>query len=77
VTRHLGDRTLAERTNPQVAEPVLTPAWVRDAGRDVPGVLLAWERRGGSWWGLVTWDPLRGRETVWIPAGRLQPIQQR
>jgi hypothetical protein len=51
VTNHIGERTLAERVTPR--PDLLIPVWVRDTGRHVPGVLLAWEKRAGTWWGLV------------------------
>lgn len=31
--------------------------WVRDGNTDYPGVLVRWENRGGTWWGLVAWAP--------------------
>jgi hypothetical protein len=77
MSRHLGDRTLGERTRAQEPEPLLTPVWVRDEGRHVPGVLLAWEKRGARWWGLIVWDAGRGREHTWLPAMRLAPIAPR
>lgn len=77
MTRHIGDRTLQQRVAPAAAEQLLTPVWVCDAGRLVPGVLLAWDRRDGSWWGLVAWDTGRGQERIWLPAGRLSPIAAR
>ena len=76
VTRHIGDRTLEQRVA-QTADTLLVPVWVRDAGRVVPGVLLAWDRRNGSWWGLVAWDAGRGQERLWLPSGRLSRILAR
>jgi hypothetical protein len=77
VTKHIGDHTLEQRGAMRAAEPLLTPVWVLDAGRHVAGVLLAWDRRQGSWWGLVAWDPGSGQERVWLHAGRLRPIESR
>ena len=51
--------------------------WVRAAGRVLPGVLLSWEQRNGSWWGPVPWDAGRGPERLWLPAGRFSPILPR
>ena len=75
MTKHIGERTLAERVTPR--PDILVPVWVRDTGRDVPGVLLAWEKRGGTWWGLVAWDRGSGLERIWMPAVRLLPIRSR
>ncbi len=77
MTGHIGDKTLAQRVASTPPEPLLVPVWVRDAGRVVPAVLLAWEKRDGSWWGLVAWDAGRGRERLWLPAARLSPILSR
>lgn len=80
MTTHRGDRTLAERTaRPATLEPeqLLTPVWVRDAGRSIPGVLLTWRQEGQTWWGLVAVDVGRGPERTWIEAGRLAKIATR
>jgi len=77
MTRHQGERTLAERVAPSAPDPLLIPVWVRDSGRHLPGVLTAWERRNDSWLGLVDLDAGRCRERVWLPAGRLEPIRPR
>jgi hypothetical protein len=77
VTKHLGDKTLAQRVAKEAAEPHLTPVWVQDAGRQVPGVLMAWESRNNSWWGLVVWDAGRSPERAWVPASRLQRVLPR
>jgi hypothetical protein len=77
MTTHRGDRTLAQRVTGAEPEQLLTPVWVTDVGRNVPGVLLAWEQRAGTWWGLVAWDAGRGRERTWLPASRLSPITNR
>lgn len=77
VTKHIGDKTLEQRVARSAVEPLLTPVWVLDAGRHVPGVLMAWDRRDGSWWGLVAWDPGTGQERVWLHAGRLRRIEPR
>ena len=66
MSRHVGDRTLAQRAGTQPAE-LLIPVWVSDSGRSVPGVLLSWARREGTWWGLVAWDVGRGHERLWLP----------
>ncbi|MCA0328467.1 MAG: hypothetical protein LCI03_01025 [Actinobacteria bacterium] len=73
MTKHIGERSLAERVTPRT--DLRVPVWVHDAGRRVPGVLLAWDKRNGTWWGLVAWDPGRGPERLWLPQGRLQPIR--
>ena len=77
MTKHIGDRTLEQRVASTVAEPLLTPVWVLDSGRHVPGVLMAWDHRDGSWWGLVAWDSGTGQERVWLHAGRLRRIATR
>lgn len=77
MTKHIDDQTLEQRVARTAAEPLLTPVWVIESGRHVPGVLMAWERRNGTWWGLVAWDDGRGRERVWLPAGRLRKIDGR
>ncbi len=75
MTKHIGERTLAQRVTPRA--DLLIPVWVTDAGRHVPGVLLAWEGRAGTWWGLVAWDAGRGQDRTWLPHGRLDPIAVR
>lgn len=40
MSKHIGEQTLAERVTPR--RDLLVPVWVRDTGRDVPGVLFAW-----------------------------------
>ena len=75
MSRHIGQGTLGQRV--AAREQLLTPVWIRDSGRHVPGVLLDWEKRDGSWWGLVAWDPGSGLERVWVPGGRLTPIAAR
>jgi hypothetical protein len=77
VSTHRGDRTLAERVAQSAPEPILRAVWIRDQGRSVPGVLLAWEKRSGAWFGLCAWDAGRGQERTWVPANWLQPIQPR
>jgi hypothetical protein len=71
----MGERTLAKRVAPR--QDRLTPVCVRDTGRLVPGVLLAWDKREGSWWGLVAWDPGSGQQRMWLASGRLEPILPR
>ena len=71
MTSKINSRSLAERVR---AEPLLVPVWVKHEGRDVPGVLLEWDCRDGSWWGLVAWDPRGRQERIWLPAGRLRRI---
>ena len=69
MTGHIGDKTLARRVAPTPPDPLLVPVWVRDAGRVVPAVLLAWEKRDGSWWGLVAWDAAAVGNVCGCPPG--------
>lgn len=77
MSTYRGDRTLAERVGQSAPEQLMKPVWIRDAGRSVPGVLVAWEQRSGVWFGLCVWDAGRGQERTWIRATWLQPIQPR
>lgn len=56
---------------------LLIPVWVvhgtkRHQRR--PGVLLAWERRDGVWWGLVAEVRGRQRRLSWYAGAQLRRI---
>jgi hypothetical protein len=72
VTSRINRRTFAERAQPA---QLLARVWAQDGGLKIPGVLLDWDRRDGSWWGLVVLNPGTGQERVWLPAGPLQAIE--
>jgi hypothetical protein len=46
VTSRINRRTFAERAQPA---QLLARVWAQDGGLKIPGVLLDWDRRDGSW----------------------------
>lgn len=60
-------------------DPSRAHVWVADpeGGPDLPGVLIAWQRRGQDWWAQVAFVVYDGVApalvTQWVEAGVLRP----
>lgn len=63
---------------PQSEQPIAPrPCWVYHPDQPIPGILLAWERHEGTYWGLVTIARLDHGAVVtssqWIHRDQLRP----
>lgn len=58
--------------------PGVKHCWITDHHGRLPGLLLAWEQRGGGWHGRVVRPVREGDDWIvveeWLPAAYLAPV---